>query len=231
MTNRELAEILWQKKREEEKFLKTLDHYQRPRLGTAATTVFNLLQDDKDSPIYPYVCMEVLSRMQGDSPNYKCVLKDAIDAFDTLPLKGAPQYNIENLRAQYQKLNDRERYMSKISEDAENGIWSESVRHYIDGFDLINGKIGSFHDSKVLSISIDHEAETIDLTLAMCNGADCVVAIRFEDCTDYNINTDTLPVILYFGFFFEENGFLTLDLDPWGSISARHAKIISITSQ
>lgn len=229
MTNRELAETLWQKRTEEAEYFKNLDYFSLTILGSVAETVYILLQDDKDCPIYPYACMEMLSHMQGRHPQYIEILKDAIEGFENLPSKGLPKYDVVKLHTEYVYLCKRNTYLSQINDDADYGKWSESVRRYIDGFDLINGKIGSFHDSQVLPINIDHEEGVIDLKLYMCNGANCIVVIRFEDCTDYNISTDAMPVYLYFGYFFEENGFLTLDLDPLGNISAKHARVISIT--
>lgn len=230
MTNRELAEILWQKKNEEKEFLKTLDHYQSPKLDTAAMTVFKLLQDDKDCPVYPYACMEVLSRMQGSHPDFMAILKDAIDGFEKLSSKGLPGFDIEDLRTQYDHLCKRKEYIDKVSNDAEHGVWSESVKDYIDGFELINGKIGSFHDSELIAININNENGTVDTKFHMCNGTNSIVEIRLEGCVDYQLYTDTIPVYLYFGYFYERNGFLTLDMDPLGYISAKSAKVLSVTS-
>lgn len=102
----------------------------------------------------------------------------------------------------------------------------------IDGFNLIaHGNMGSFHDSELLSIIIDHEANHVKLKLHMCNGADEILEVRFEGHIDYKIygDGDCGCLYLYGGYFYRFNNRVYLDLDPLGEISADHLRVISFT--
>ena len=120
--------------------------------------------------------------------------------------------------------------MTKIMDAAEKGVWTEDVRDLIDGFDRINGVIGSFHDSELLSVYIDHDARTAEMTFHMMNGVDLLVNLLFEDVKKYEVfafRMDSSPY-LDFGYFFRCDDLLVFQIDGYGSIEAGKMKVISV---
>lgn len=231
MTNRELAEALWKKILEEREESARQKCYAPWKLTPKGLdVVYRLLENDKSAPIFPFVCEELLKHLTYRDIDYLKIKKNLLEAVRMHVEQGHPdEFDIHQLEKDIAFLENRAEYLSKIEDAAEHGEWDSYAGELIDGFDLINGEIGSFHDSELLDVVANHEEDFVELTFYMSNGADCLFKIRFEGNIDYNCYVDCIRVYLSFGYFYRQGDFVTLALDGWGEVSARHAHVISVT--
>ena len=120
--------------------------------------------------------------------------------------------------------------MALIVSNAESGIWSEEIRDLVDGFDEINGTVGSFHDSELLSVSIDHDTRTAIMKFHMMNGVNLFLTLLFEKVEEYEFNAYDLSYATYldFGYFVRQGDTILFQLDGYGSISAGRMKVLSV---
>ena len=120
--------------------------------------------------------------------------------------------------------------MALIVSNAESGIWSEEIRDLVDGFDEINGTVGSFHDSELLSVSIDHDTRTAVMKFHMMNGGNLFLTLLFEKVEEYEMNAYELTSGTYldFGYFVRQGDTILFQLDGYGSISAGRMKVLSV---
>lgn len=189
-----------------------------------------LIKDDDASPMLAYANLECANNTPWESYDYLTYLSNAVNAFKALADKGVKvDVDIKQLEDTLKDRQEFDDYLSDIEDKAEEGELSEDLRDLIDGFDTINRKMGSFHDSELHSVDIHHEEDYIDLEFYMCNGADHILKIRFEGSVDYNIKgeADIDSGYLFWGYFYARNNRIYLKLEDIGTISADQARVIS----
>ncbi|MCF0196055.1 MAG: hypothetical protein HUK03_02240 [Bacteroidaceae bacterium] len=232
MTNLEIAESLWQSLKDEQKRYAKQKHFVFPMLGghtSTFETMYNLLNDDKDAPLFGHVCLELLKHIRYGR-EYRTIFREAVENFRSQEGVAMPLYTDGvTIEDHLRVIDDFETYIKKIEEDAEEGKWSESVRDLIDGFDLINEKIGSFHDSELLAFDVNIKKQQIDFALHMCNGVDEFVRLRMLGCNEYKI-WSWIGDIMYldFGYFYEEYKRLVFSLDPVGEFYADKMIVLEV---
>lgn len=190
-----------------------------------------LLKDAKDSAPYAYANLECANHTEWEDFEYLKYLQNAVYAFRRLKQNGFKlNVDMDNLEKRLQKREDFGKYVSEAEKKAESGEIMENLRDLIDGFDEINNKIGSFHDSELVSAAINYDEDFIELKLHMCNGADDIVTFRFEGNIDNSVSGYGFGcgLDIYWGYFYRLEDRIVLSLDPIGKISANRLRVVSI---
>jgi hypothetical protein len=207
------------------------NHRLHSNYGDLMKTVAFLMNDAPDNPACLYSNLESAKSTLWRNYRYPGYLRNALESAEILNRNGAEiSVSLEDLKGALRKREEFASYIAEAEEKANEGELMDDLRDLIDGFDLIaHGNMGSFHDSELLSILIDHEANHIELKLHMCNGSDEILEVRFEGHIEYNIygDGDCGCQYLYGGYFYRFNNRIYLDLDPLGEISADHLRVIS----
>lgn len=207
------------------------NHRLHSNYGDLMKTVAFLMNDAPDNPACLYSNIESAKSTPWRNYQYTGYLRNALESAENLKGNGAEiSVNLEELKRVLRQREEFSSYIAEAEEKADEGELMEDLRDLIDGFDLIaHGNMGSFHDSELLSIIIDHEVDYIELRLHMCNGADDILEMRFEGHIEYKISGDgdCDCLYLYGGYFYRFDNRICLDLDPLGEISADNLRIIS----
>ncbi len=202
--------------------------------GDLMKTVAFLMHDAPNDPACLYSNIESAKHILWRNYRYPEYLREALESAEILKRNGAEiSVSLEELNTALRQREEFGSYIAEAAEKADEGELMDDLRDLIDGFDLIaHGAMGSFHDSELLSVIIDHEADYVELKLHMCNGADHILVVRFEGQIDYKMegDGDCDCLYLYGGYFYRFNNRIHLDLDPLGEISADHLRVISFIS-
>ena len=145
-------------------------------------TVAFLMNDAPDNPACLYSNLESAKSTLWRNYRYPGYLRNALESAEILNRNGAEiSVSLEDLKGALRKREEFASYIAEAEEKANEGELMDDLRDLIDGFDLIaHGNMGSFHDSELLSILIDHEANHIELKLHMCNGSDEILEVRLN---------------------------------------------------
>lgn len=190
-----------------------------------------LLKDSHNNLAYAYSNLECANSTSWQKYEYLVYLRNAVSAFRDLKENGIKfNADLNQLEISLQKREAFAQYLSEVEEKAESGELADDLRDLIDGYDKINKKTGSFHDSELRCVNINHEVDFIELKFRMCNGADDLVTVRFEGNIEYEMSSccDFGYVYLNWGYFYRFQNRVCLYLDSYGEISAEHLSVISI---
>lgn len=201
--------------------------------GKLMETVSWLLEDYPESPACAYSNLECVKHTPWKDYKFLHFLRQAEKSLSIIQTKGGDvsSLKLDDVRESIKQRQAFSDYIAEAEDRAEYGEIMEDLRDLIDGYDHINEKMGSFHDSELSSMIIDHEGNYIELKLHMCNGADGMLTLRFEGHIEYEIagDGDCMCLYLYGGYFYRSNNRVCLDLDPLGVIEADNVRVISFS--
>lgn len=188
-------------------------------------TVAWLLEGIKDSPAAAMAnleCAKMLPWTDYDFPRY---LRAGVESLEALKAAGAKMaLNADKMKDDLRQRQEYSERLREAREKAEDGILMEDLRPFIEGFDIINGKMGSFHDSEIVRAEVNSLDDYAILSFNMLNGAEARLTLRFDGMIDSRLSIDLDPFI-HFGYFYSEFGRVYLVIEGIGEISANQVSV------
>ncbi len=185
-----------------------------------APAIYRLLQDDKDSPVYPYVCCIMVRTTYKYPYARREYLEDAV----TYLRKANCDEEKVRVVEEWQKSCKDE--IAKL-ELAEERIVHPDAVCKIKGIELFDKEHLNFHDAyveKFLRTDSDSRSD-IELELKP-TWTDLIFRFKFNAVVDFTLNSGDF-VYLFWVSFYLDNGFLVCDMDGFGDITCHDAELLN----
>ena len=213
MTNRELAEALYE--------LERSYPYWKARYSQ---TIHSLLQDDKDAPIYPYVCLDMAFNFSRGINALECqYLEEAI-----VYLKKASPIDTASLNEAESALEQAKECCPYDASEADK--IPERIKARFVGYEKIEKGI-NFHDGYIRELNFSQPEDQLDITMRveLFDLEYESVRLKFVDVNSYDMSSSDCHYINDQGYYSiegTERQFIRFDIFDWGYISCERIEVL-----
>ncbi len=187
-----------------------------------APVIYRLLKDDKDSPIYPYVCCIMTGTASAYNNPYarKKYLEEAVAYLRKVKVAEDKVRWVE------------ERLQRDTKEVDKQNLAEEKVVHpdalcRIKGIELFDAEHLNFHDAYVVKFMRTENDFRSDIEMDLRpTWTDHVFRFKFNNVVDFSVNGTNFIELGWVSFYLHNN-YLVCDMEGFGEISCDDAELLN----